>query len=199
MIRQFFDALGKHVIAFAGYGELGYERAGVVRDITLAVLAEWSPSDVVVHSGTLLRVGGHAGIAEVYAVARELGIMTTGIHPSVAMAFGDTHRVSPDCSHVFFVEDSTWGGLLDGSRDPSPTLRLHLDVSSELVVIGGGKHAADELAAFTERGLRTRSFPAEMNHATTLDWSARAGAAIDDLRGAAHTVWETIREKSDRR
>lgn len=163
-----------------------------MRDIALAVLAEWSPAEVVVHSGTLLRVGGHAGIAEVFTVARELGITTTGIHPTVAKDFGDTHRVSPDCSHVFFVEDATWGGMLAGSQELSPTLRVHLDVSDELVVIGGGKHAADELAAFASRGIRTRYFAAEMNHATTLDWSARAGADIRDLRGAAHGVWETI-------
>lgn len=164
-----------------------------MRAITHIVLADWTPADVVVHSGTLLRVGGHAGIAEVYSVARALGFTTTGIHPSVAMEFAETHRVSPDCDYPFFVEDATWGGLLSGTQELSPTLRVHLEVSDELVVIGGGKHAADELTAFTARGVKTRYFPAEMNHATTREWSERAGADIRDLRGAAHGAWESIR------
>ncbi len=192
-IRRFFSGLGKHVIAFAGYGELGYEREEVVREIALRVLAERAPSETVVHSGTLLRVGGHAGIAEVYSIARELGITTTGIHPSVAMKFGDTHRVSRDCQHVFFLEDTSWGGLLPGSLEPSPSLSLHLEVSHELVAIGGGKHAAEELLAFTSRGIEARYFAAEMNHATTLDWSARSGAGIHDLGGAAQEAWNTLR------
>jgi hypothetical protein len=196
-IRRFFDGLRKHVIAFAGYGELGYERREVVREVALGVLAEWDPSDVVIHSGTLLRVGGHAGIAEVYTIARELGITTTGIHPSVAMQFGDTHRVSPDCAHVFFVQDTTWGGVLPGTGELSPSLRLHLAVSDELVMIGGGKHAAEELQAFTSKGMRARYFPAEMNHATTLDWSARTGADIHELSGAAQQAWNTIRTARD--
>ena len=94
-IRRFFGALGKHVVYFAGYGELGYEEAGVVQKIARQTLVEWPPSKIVVHTGTLLRVGGCHGIAEVYTVARELGIETAGIHPSVAQGFAETHRVSP--------------------------------------------------------------------------------------------------------
>ena len=184
-ILRFFRGLGKHVVTFGGYGELGYERRGIVRDIALRVLNERPASEVIVHSGTLLRVGGHDGIAEVYAVARQLGITTTGLHPSVAMAFGDTHRVSHDCDHVFFVEDATWGGFSGPGRQPSASLLLQLALSDELVMIGGGKHAAEELAAFASCGIRARYFPAEMNHATTREWSARAGAGIGDFRGAA--------------
>jgi len=40
--------------------------------------------------GTLLRIDGLDGIAEVYVIAKELGFETAGIHPSVAMRFGDT-------------------------------------------------------------------------------------------------------------
>src|SRR5947208_2938872 len=136
-IRNFFTSRHKHVVYFAGYGELGYELEERVRSVASEVLQGWSAASVLVHAGTLLRVGGHDGIAQVYPVARRLGIETTGIHPSVAMAHGDTHRVSPYCDHVFFVEDVTWGGFLEGTDVPSPTLRLHLDVSDEIVVIAG--------------------------------------------------------------
>ena len=197
VIRQFFGGLGKHVIYFAGYGELGYEDEGCAKRIAYRVLAEWLPSKVVVHAGTLLRVGGLSGIAEVYAVARELGIVTTGIHPSVAQEFGQTHHVSPYCDHVFFVHDKTWGGLLPESRLPSPTLQLHLDVSHEVVAIGGGKHAAGELEAFVSRGKRVRFYPADMHHATTRQWSQSTGAGIQDMRGAAHLLWAAMGESTD--
>jgi hypothetical protein len=196
-IRRFFDGLGKRVVYFAGYGELGYEDEGRVRSIAREVLGEWRASEVVVHTGTLLRAGGHDGIAEVYAVARELGIETTGIHPSVALGFANTHHVSPYCEHVFFIEDETWGGLLPDGESPSSTLGLHLDVSDELVIIGGGKHAAGELKAFKASGKRVRFYPADMNHETTLNWSESAGAEIRDMRGAAHLLWLSIGETRD--
>jgi hypothetical protein len=191
-VRSFFANSGKHVIYFAGYGELGYEREGRVRQVALAVLSDWLPSEVLVHAGTLLREGGHDGIAEIYAIARALGIETSGIHPSVARTLSDTHRVSPYCDHVFFVQDETWGGLLEETDRPSPVLQLHLDVAHEMVLIGGGKHAADELRAFGSLGRQARYFPADMNHAVTRDWCERAGVAISDLRGAAHGVWEQL-------
>lgn len=191
-VRRFFRGLRKRVVYFAGYGELGYEDEGRVRSIARRVLSEWAPSEVVAHTGTLLRAGGHDGVAEVYRVARQLGVETTGIHPSVAFDFAETHHVSPFCDHVFFVADETWGGLLEGEERPSPTLSLHLEVSDELVVIGGGKHAAGELQAFVRGGRRVRFFPADMNHATTRRWAASAGVEIEDLRGAAHLVWASL-------
>lgn len=194
-IRRFIASLNKHVIYFAGYGELGYEEEGSVRSVALQVLSEWVTDKVLVHSGTLMRLGGQDGIAEVYRVARELGIETTGIHPSISMEFADTHRVSPDCDHVFFVEDKTWGGFLDDCGQLSPTLDLHLKVSDELIVIGGGKHAADELRAFINCGKPARYYPADMNYATTLQWAKGAGLTIADFRGAARSVWDTIRNR----
>lgn len=197
VIKQFFGKLGKHVIYFAGYGELGYEDVGCVQRIANQVLGEWTPSKVVVHTGTLFRVGGYNGVSDIYTVARELGIETTGIHPSVAQNFADTHRVSPYCDHAFFVADETWGGLLAGGEHPSQTLRLHLDVSDELVVIGGGKHAAGELKAFISSGKPVRFYAADMNHTTTLQWSASAGTDIQDMRGAAHLLWASIERPED--
>jgi hypothetical protein len=193
-IRQFFTALGKQVVYFAGYGELGYQDEHCVRRVAEQVLANRDLSNVLVHGGTLLRERGHDGIAAIYAIAKELGADTSGIHPSVARRFYTTHRVSPNCDHVFFVQDETWGGLLDGTDTPSPALQLHLDVSDEVVIIGGGKHAADELRAFLggsrEKQVQVQYFPAEMNHAITRKWCERTGVEIHDLRGAAHAAWE---------
>lgn len=129
-------------------------------------------------------------------IAKELGIETSGIHPSVSRSFAETHRVSPHCDHVFFVEDETWGGFTGGG-EPSPTLRLHLEVSDELVVIGGGKHAADELRAFAMFGKPARYFPAEMNYAFSRDWTRRAGLPVPDPRGAALQVWQDLRGRAE--
>jgi hypothetical protein len=191
-IRRFFEGLRAHVVCFSGYGELGYQQDGVVKEVAAGVLADWAPRDLIVLTGTLLRTGGQDGIAAVYEFARERGIRTAGIHPSAAQRFWETHRVSPWCDDVFFVEDGSWGGYLEGGSQPSPTLRVHLSVADELVVIGGGKHAADELKAFVEHGRRVRYFAAQMHHLTTQEWARGAGAEIRDLRGAAHGAWESL-------
>jgi len=190
-IQRFFTGRRKHVIAFAGFGELGYQDPQIVDRVVRSVLGAWQPHQVLVTSGTLRRANGHDGIAEVYTIAQGLGFETAGIHPSVALDFADTHFVSAACEHVFFVDDPSWGGYQD-DKDLSPTLRAVLAVADELVVIGGGKHAADELEAFFTRGKSVRYFAAEMNHEFTNGWCDRSGVRITDYRGAAHTVWARV-------
>lgn len=94
---------------------------------------------------------------------------------------------------MFFVDDDTWGGFRPGTTVPSRTLGLHLAVSDEIIVIGGGKHAADELLAFAATGKAVHFVPAEMNHAATREWCSRTGAGLLDPRGAAHVAWDRIR------
>jgi hypothetical protein len=190
-IRRFFAGRRKHVIAFAGFGELGYEDPGIVDRVVRGVLEPWKRDQVLVTSGTLRRANGHDGIAEVYEIAQRLGFETAGIHPSVALDFAETHYVSAACEHVFWVDDPSWGGY-SGNKDLSPTLRAVLDVADELVVIGGGKHAADELEAFLAHGKKVRYFAAEMNHEFTDGWCHRSGVRITDYRGAAHSVWTRV-------
>lgn len=180
------------MISFAGFGELGYEEEGVVERIVRDVVRGWLAEDLIVQSGTLLRAGGQDGIARVHEVARAMGMTTSGIHPGIALGFAATHHVSPYEDHVYFVEDASWGGFVDAGRTLSPTLEVILDVSDELVVVGGGKHAADELAAFLRCGKKVRYFPAEMNHRATREWCERSGVSITDYRGAAHEVWVTM-------
>ena len=191
-ITQFFASRGKHVISFAGFGELGYEEDGVVEAVVREVVSGLVPEQIIVNCGTLLRVGGEDGIARVYRVAKSLGIETSGIHPGVALAVAATHAVSPDEDHAFFVDDPTWGGFVEGGGEASPTLQTILDVTDELIVIGGGKHAADELRAFWQHGKPVRYVPAEMNRRATREWCARAGVEIADFRGAAYEAWLAV-------
>lgn len=193
----FFAEQGKHVIYFAGYGELGYEDKSVVERVVEDVLKDWPRSQIFAHGGTLLRVDGEDGISLAHQIAKRLGVATTGIHPSVATRFHETHRVSTFCDHSFFVEDEGWGGSSDSGH--SPTLRLHLDVSDEIVVIGGGWHAAHELKAFFNSGKRVRYFPAAMNVDAAQSWCLRFGIEMLDHRGAALEAWEdTLRAPSER-
>jgi hypothetical protein len=90
------------------------------------------------------------GSREVRDLVCRVRIETSGIHPSVALKLMDTHYPSPSCDHVHYVEDDTWGGFLADTRQMSATLRILLEVIDEPMVIGGGKHAADELVAFVE-------------------------------------------------
>lgn len=188
-IRRWIAASGKHVIEFAGFGEFGYDDPGTVERVVRRVLAPWPADRVMVACSTLLRAGGQDGIAGVYPVAGQLGFETVGIHPSVALASAATHPVSPHCQRAFFVEDASWGGFVEGTRDPSPSLRLILEVSDELVVVGGGKHAADELEAFVAHGKSVTYVPALMNRRVTDEWCRRTGSRIVDYRGAAFAVW----------
>ena len=197
-VERFFRLTGKRVVYFAGYGELGYHDRGIVPRVAEQVLGPLAPDDVVVHGSTLLRAGGEDGIAAVYAVAKDLGFTTTGVYPSVAMAFGRTHRVSPRCDHVFFVDNATWGGLLDGSRVPSPTLRLHLRVSHEMVAVGGGRHTADELRAFAAQGRAITFFCARMNTAAMLRWCRRTRRPPLDPDGAAQATWRAMARRCRR-
>lgn len=195
-VRRFFRDRGKHVISFAGFGELGYQDPGIVARVAQEVLHKADPDKVLINAGTLLRAGGQDGIAEIYALAKARGMETSGVHPSIALEFAATHYPSPDCDHVFYIEDATWGGFAGGAMELSATLRITLDISDELIVIGGGKHAADELEAFVRHGKTVRYFPAEMNRATTREWCARSGARIVDYRGDAHAVWLRMRGDS---
>jgi hypothetical protein len=188
-IKRFFVTREKLVISFAGFGELGYQDKDVVARVARQVLGDADPDKVLVNGGTLLRADGQNGIGEIYRLAKEFGIETSGIHPSVALEFIETHYPSPFCDHVYYIEDDTWGGFLPGTREMSPTLRIVFEVTDQLIVIGGGKHAADELEAFVEHNKVVRYVPAEMNHEATREWCARSGAWIPDFRGDAHSVW----------
>ncbi|MEZ5534234.1 MAG: hypothetical protein R3F02_01290 [Thiolinea sp.] len=151
-----------------------------------------NPKSVIVNTGTLLRTQGEEGIAVVYKLALKMGIETSGVHPGVALSCTGTHPPSPFEQHSFYVHDSSWGGFIEPYPTLSPTLKTMLAVSDELVVIGGGKHAADELEAFYRHGKKVSYFPAEMNHQSVQAWNQVASEKVEDLRGAAFHRWHML-------
>lgn len=57
-VRRFFAEQGKHVVYFAGYGELGYEDQAVVERVVEDVLNDWPRSQIL---RTVERCSGSAG------------------------------------------------------------------------------------------------------------------------------------------
>jgi hypothetical protein len=187
---QAVRALGKPVVTFGGFGELGYEDEAQVLERCSAELDRHDPARTLVATGTLLTEGFRSGIAMVYALAKARGFATAGIHPSVALHHPKRHAIAPGVDHVFMVDDPTWGGV-DEAGMPSSTLQVLLAVSDEFIVFGGGHHTAHELQAFLQAGKPVRFHDAPMHRATTERWCRDSGARIGDYRGAAFHVWRS--------
>ena len=90
-----------------------------------------------------------------YELAKQRGFTTSGIVSTQARESNAT--LSPCVDHVFFVQDPSWGGFVEGSERLSPTSAALVDVSDHLVAIGGGEVARDELVAATRAGKNTSS------------------------------------------
>lgn len=184
----------KDLVTFLGFGELGYEDVEAMRALVRQELGNHSRDRTVVNTGTIITTGFHTGIAEVYREAKAMGFETTGIHPSVALRDRSRYRLSPFVDETFFVEDDSWGGYLAGSREPSPTLRVLVAVSAEVLAIGGGRHTADELSEFLRQEVPVRFFEAEMNHGVAVWWYRTRGVVNIDFRGEARQLWQEERK-----
>jgi hypothetical protein len=179
---------GRSVIAFGGYGELGYDDEDAVLAQCRAELDRHDPGRTAIATGTLVTRGFRRGIAMVYPLARAMGFTTLGVHPSVALADRSRHTLADGVDHAFFVEDPTWGGT-DATGRPSATLQVLLAVSDAFVAFGGGEHTAQELRAFLQAGKPVRFVPARMHAGTTERWTRATGVHIPDLDGAAQRFW----------
>jgi hypothetical protein len=190
-----FSQKRKQVITFLGFGELGYENEDELVSITERELQSYSPEETIVNTGTLITVSFRRGIVDVYEIAKQMGFATTGIHPSVALHSPKAHALSPFVDEVFFVADESWGGIEHLTAAPSPTLSALIAVSNEVIVIGGGKHTAEEMQAFLMFNKPLRFYAADMHHATSREWTKSSKVNIGDFRGAAYHAWISRRGK----
>ena len=184
------NALGKTMVTFGGFGELGYDDEAQVLKLCSHELDRHDPACTAVATGTLVTQGFRTGIAMVYALARARGFQTVGIHPSVALHHPKHHAIAPGVDMIFFVDDATWGGA-DARGLPSNTLKVFLAVSDEFIVFGGGHHTAHELRAFLKAGKQVRFHDAPMHRLTADRWCRDSGVCIGDYRGAAYHVWRS--------
>jgi hypothetical protein len=182
-IQAYFRSTGKQVTTFVGYSGTGYEDPAAMLAQAERVLEALDPDKTLVNIGAT-----PDGIGAVYELAKRRGFATTGIVSTQAKEHGVA--LSPFVDRVFFVEDAAWGGLVEGTDRLTPTSAAMVDVSDEVVGIGGGEAARAELLGAKRAGRRVRFFPADMNHE-----KARADArkkrlpAPTDFRGAAHSAF----------
>jgi len=102
------------VLTFAGYSGAQYEDPGAMMGHASRILAEQDPQK------TLINIGATAeGIGAVYEISKRKGFTTMGIVSTLARDQGITLSRCVDC--VFYVKDSTWGGLAPDGHNLSPT------------------------------------------------------------------------------
>ncbi len=138
---------------------------------------------------TIVNIGATPdGIGAVYELAKRKGFVTTGIVSVQAMR--SNVPLSPYVDYVFYVEDATWGGYLEGTERLSPTSEAMVENSSIVVGIGGGEVARDELLEARRSGKAVRFLPADMNHEKARENARRKGLPPPtDFRGAAHLAF----------
>jgi hypothetical protein len=167
----------KSVLTFMGYSGAGYEDQAAMLKRASAVLDRFDPAKTLVNIGATID-----GIGAVYEVARRKGFETAGIVSSQARTGGAT--LAPCAGTVFFVEDASWGGRLEGSTELSPTSSAIVRVSDHLVAIGGGDIARDEFMAARALGKKTEFIAADMNHDIARARAKKNGQAPPtDFRG----------------
>lgn len=179
-ILAFLEERGKRVLTFTGYSAAGYEDPIAMLEHAAAALDRHDPHATLVNIGAT-----EDGIGAVYALAKQRGFATMGIVSTLARE----HRValSPCVDHVFYVKDEAWGGMLAGTTMLSPTSAAIVAVSDEIVGIGGGDIARDEMLAARAAGISVTFIPADLNHDLARAKAAERGdPPPGDYRGSAH-------------
>lgn len=171
-VFKFFRRQNKYVVTFVGYSGAGYEDEKAMLDKAGEILEDLDTSKTIVNIGATPE-----GIGQVYELAKLKNFETTGIVSTRAK----TYPVSSFVDHVFFIKDETWGGFLNDGDQLSPTSKAMVHCSDEMVGIGGGAVARDELIAAQQAKKKVRFFPADRNHE-----KARA-KDITDFSGEAST------------
>lgn len=184
-ILNFFKSTEKHVVTFVGYSGAEYEDKAEMIIIANNILNEYNPASTMINIGATLQ-----GIGAIYELAQRRGFTTSGIISTQAKLFNAT--ISQFVDHVFYVEDPTWGGFIEGTDRLSPTSTVMVEVSDTMIGIGGGEIGRDELMAAKRSGKEVRFFPAEMNHQIARDTAMKKGLPEPlDFRGAAAKAFES--------
>jgi hypothetical protein len=177
-VQEFFAGRGKTVVTFLGYSGAGYEDPEAMLAAAKEVLARHDPKTTIVNIGAT-----ESGIGAVYELARSLGFETTGIVSILAKE--EKVPLSKHVQTVIFVKDKSWGGLLPGSDRLSPTSQAMVACSDQLIAIGGGTVARDELLAAKRAGKKFTYVPADMNHQAAIEKAEKLGQpAPASFRGA---------------
>ena len=182
---------GRPVVTFVGFSGAGYEDPRAVALAIAKVLDEFEPTSVMISAGATPE-----GIGAVYSLAKNRGFTTIGIVSAIAEKEGATF--SPHVDTVYVIADDTWGGVgADGRL--SPTSSAIVGVSAEMIAIGGGDIARDEIVAARAMGKKVRYIAADMNHAAAIA-KAREKRQPDptDFRGALPPYFDETKPPADK-
>jgi hypothetical protein len=176
--------VGKRVVTFTGFSAAGYEDCAGVREAIVEELSRFDRATTLVCAGAT-----HEGIGMVYPLALQNGYGTAGIVSSQAERQGV--RLSDEVEFICVVQDDTWGGRQSDGR-LSPTSQAMVDVCDEMIGIGGGSIARDELEEARKKGKPIKFVPAEMNHVLAVETARKSGKEVPaDFRGEAHALFQT--------
>lgn len=184
-VREFFTSRGWRVLTFLGYSGAGYEDADTMLRQADRALEHLDVNHTVVNIGAT-----EAGIGAVYEKAKARGFKTAGIVSSQAR--DEKVPLAPCVDYVFYVPDRTWGGYDKEQDKLSPTSDAMVTASDELIAIGGGDIARDELLEAQRRGKKIAFIPADMNHAVARK-KAPDAPEPRDFRGSAHAAMSVTR------
>ena len=178
-VARFINKSGLKLLTFAGYSAAGYEDPQTMLKQASLRLNATSPSQ------TLVNIGATAeGIGAVYELAKSRGFQTIGIVSSLAR--DQAVPLSSCVDHVFFINDSSWGGRVANTNQLSATSQAIVDNSSAIFGIGGGEIARDEILAARRLGKQVSWMPADLNHQIAIEKARKQGKAKPtDFRGAA--------------
>ena len=178
-VNSFFKSQKKDVVTFVGYSGADYEDKSAMLVKAGHILDEFDPAKTIVNIGATPE-----GIGAVYELAKRRGFTTTGIVSTQAKKYDA--ELSPYVDYVFYVEDVTWGGFVEGGDRLSPTSTAMVENSDVLIGIGGGEVGRDELTAAKRSGKKVRFIPADMNHQKAREKAQKKGlSAPTNFGGAA--------------
>lgn len=179
-IRDFITARKMSVLTFTGYSGSGYEDPDAMLREASRFLDSADPAR------TLINIGATSdGIGAVYEIAKQRGFTTIGIVS--ILACDELTEISKCVDYVFFVRDETWGGLIEGTDQLSPTSAAIVETGTTFVAIGGGDVARDEMLAARRAGKNVTFIPADMNHSSAIEKAKKKGLPEPvDFRGSAH-------------
>ena len=173
---------GRRIVTFVGFSGNGYEEPTKVCNLLADFLNDLDRDLVVVCSGATAD-----GIGAVYPIAKMSRFTTIGIVSAVAEA--EHARFSEAVDTIYIINDEEWGGRR-GDGTLSPTSTAMVDAANEMIAIGGGEIARDEIEAAKAAGKPVRYEPADMNHAAALEKARRKGeAAPRDFKGPVHPMF----------
>lgn len=105
-----------------------------------------------------------------------MAFTTTGIVSIQAKKYNV--ELSPCVDQVFFVEDTTWSGFIEGSDELSPTSKAMVEASDIIVSLGDGEAGRDEMLAARRSVKDVRVFPADMNHQRATEKPRKKGLPL---------------------